>query len=111
MTLAADVTASGVGDDGIGTLSIDAATVTTTGTITLRGADVNIDTSSNPAVVGATRSLGTTVSATYSAGVNQPRALALDSSGNLYVANGGENTVEKVRAGQHHGQCHLLRCA
>ena len=60
--LGADLTSAETGDDGIGTLSINAgATVTTTGTITLRGADVNIDTSSNPAVVGATRALGTTL--------------------------------------------------
>jgi sugar lactone lactonase YvrE len=91
LTLAADVTASGNGDDGVGTLSVNAgATVTSSNTsanaIALRGADVNIDTSGNPALVGASRSLGTTASATLT-GVNGPFALAFDSSGNLYVAN------------------------
>ncbi|HEY5314127.1 MAG TPA: hypothetical protein VIK18_16465, partial [Pirellulales bacterium] len=98
--LGADLTSAETGDNGVGTLSISAgATVTTTGTITLRGADVSIDTSSNPAVVGANRVLGTTASATYSAGVSDPLALAFDSSGNLYVANIGNSTVEKFAPG------------
>ena len=60
LTLAADVTAAGAGDDGVGTLAISSgATVVTTGTITLRGATESVDTSSNPAVVGASRSLAT----------------------------------------------------
>ena len=59
LTLAADVTAAGQGDDGVGTLTVGAgATVTTTGTVSLRGADVSIDTSSNPAVIGGTRGAG-----------------------------------------------------
>ena len=34
-------------------------------------------------------------------------ALAFDTSGNLYVANySGNNTVSKLRAGQHHAHCH-----
>ena len=75
----------------MGTLSIGAgATVTSTNSaasaITLRGADINIDTSANPAVVGASRQLSTTPTATLT-GLNDPGALAFDSSGNLYVAN------------------------
>ncbi|HEY5312710.1 MAG TPA: hypothetical protein VIK18_09320, partial [Pirellulales bacterium] len=102
LTLAADVTAAGAGDDGVGTLTISAgATVTSSntsaGAITLRGADVGIDTSSNPAVVGANRVLGTTASAAYSAGLYYPIALAFDSSGNLYVGN--NSTVEKFAPG------------
>ena len=63
--LGADLTAAETGNNGGGTLSIlSGATVVSTTTITLRGAAVNIDTSSNPAIVGATRSLGTTASAT-----------------------------------------------
>ena len=69
ISLAADVKADGTGDDGVGTLSIGAgATVTssnpTASAITLRGADINIDTSANPAVVGASRQLSTTPTAT-----------------------------------------------
>ena len=117
----------------MGTLSIDAgATVTSTNptasAITLRGADINIDTSANPAVVGASRQLehhahrhphraersrrpglrlqrqplrgqlggndtvsefapGSTTPTATLTGLNDPDALAFDSSGNLYVAN------------------------
>ncbi len=104
LSLGADLTAAKTGDNGVGTLSINAgATVTSSDTasnaITLRGADVNIDTSSNPAVVGASRQLGTTPSATYSADVSDPTALAFDSSGNLYVANRGNGTVSKFAPG------------
>ena len=58
LSLAADVKADGTGDDGSGTLTIGAgATVISTNptanAITLRGADIDIDTSANPAVVGA----------------------------------------------------------
>ena len=60
LSLGADLKADGTGDDGVGTLSIGAgATVTSTNptasAITLRGADIDIDTSANPAVVGASR--------------------------------------------------------
>ncbi|HEX3659782.1 MAG TPA: hypothetical protein VHV55_28615 [Pirellulales bacterium] len=98
--LGADLTPAETGDDGVGTLAISAgATVTTTGTITLRGADVNIDTSSNPAVVGATRSLATTASVTLT-GLGYPAALAFDSSGNLYVANySSSGTVSEFAPG------------
>ena len=102
LSLGADLTAAGAGDDGSGTLTVIAgATVTSSNTstnaITLRGADVNIDTSSNPAVVGANRQLVTTPSATYGS-LSDPVALAFDSSGNLYVANEGNNTVSKFAA-------------
>ena len=78
ISLAADVKADGTGDDGVGTLSIGAgATVTSTNptasAITLRGADIDIDTSANPAVVGAQRLLSTTPSATLT-GLNGPEA-------------------------------------
>ena len=104
LSLGADLTAAGAGDDGVGTLSINSgATVTSSNAsasaITLRGADVNIDTSSNPAVVGANRSLGTTASATYPSSLVNPDALAFDSSGNLYVANQNSNTVSKFAPG------------
>ena len=93
ISLAADVNANGTGNNGVGTLSIDAgATVTSTNTtasaITLRGAAVNIDTSANPALVGGSyrEPMSTTPTATLT-GLNDPVAMAFDSSGNLYVAN------------------------
>ena len=103
ISLAADVNADGTGNDGVGTLSIDAgATVTssnpTASAITLRGADVNVDTSANPAVVGASRQLSTTPTATLF-GQEGSCALAFDSSGNLYVANEGNNTVSEFAPG------------
>ena len=101
--LSADLNADGTGDDGVGTLSIGAGAMVTTTVaamstngITLRGADIEIDTSANPAVVGG--QLGAAPSATLT-GLSTPKALAFDSSGNLYVANDGNNTVSKFAPG------------
>ena len=105
ISLAADVNADGTGNDGLGTLSIDAgATVVsaspTASAITLRGPDIDIDTSANPAVVRSTGSLSTIATL---AGLNNPSALAFDGSGNLYVSNlgpyGSGTTVSKLRRG------------
>ncbi len=57
LTVAADVNPNGSGDDGIGTLTIDSGAFVTssnpsTNAITLRGAEMNIATGSNPAFVG-----------------------------------------------------------
>ena len=106
LTLAADVNSLGVGDDGVGTLTIGAgATVVTSNpaanAITLRGADVNIDTSSDPAVIGAQRQLETTPSAVLGPpGLSDPVAEAVDATGNLYVLSGGYiGTVVEFAAG------------
>jgi hypothetical protein len=90
-SLAADTSAAGAGDDGTGTLSIGAgatviSTNTTTSAITLRGADINLSTAS------------TTPSATIT-GLNDPDALAFDTSGNLFVANYHSGTVNKFAPG------------
>ena len=96
ISLSADVNANGTGDDGAGTLSISAGAVvdstnTSASAITLRGAAVNIDTSTNPALVGGTRnSMSTTPTATLT-GLSNPCALAFDANGNLYVANLGSS--------------------
>ena len=43
---------------------------------------------------------GGTVSTFVSSGLSEPYALAFDASGNLYVANGGNNsTISKVTPG------------
>jgi hypothetical protein len=99
LTLDADSAAGGTG-----TLSINSgATVATTGTITLRGAAANIATGTNGAVVGGSRVLSTTASATYTAnfaaGVLASQAVAVDASGNLYLADFGNNTVERFAPG------------
>ncbi|HEX3657499.1 MAG TPA: hypothetical protein VHV55_17040 [Pirellulales bacterium] len=111
LTLAADVTAAGNGDDGVGTLAIDAgATIVSSdaspSAITLRGADVNIDTSGNAAVLGASRELvapanNTLTGVVETAGAAGSLALAFDSSGNLYVAAAalGNGTISKFAPG------------
>ena len=53
----------------------------------------------------------TTLVATYSSGVSQPVALLVDSGGNLYVGNQGNNTVEKFAAGSASLVRHVLRLA
>ena len=94
ISLAADVKADGSGDDGVGRLSIGAGAVVvssnpTTSAITLRGADVNIDTSANPADVGwPQHTLSTTPNGALT-GLNGPQHLAFDAQGDLYVANFG----------------------
>jgi autotransporter-associated beta strand protein len=103
ISLAADVKADGTGDNGAGALMIGpGATIVSAsavaGAITLRGADIDIDTSSNPAVVGASRNLSTTPAAVLN-GLNNPQCLAFDGSGNLYVANMSNNTVSKFAPG------------
>ena len=103
ITLAADVNADGTGNDGVGTLSINSgATVTSTNptasAITLRGANIDIATGANPAVVGASRQLTTTPSATLSL-LDGPIALAFDHNGNLYVANYLNRTVSEFAPG------------
>ena len=103
LSLAADVKIDGTGDDGKGTLNIGpgAMVVSTSPVpngITLRGADIVIDTSENPALVGAQRSLATSPNATLT-GLSYPNALAFDGSGNLYVANQIGGTVSKYAPG------------
>ena len=101
ISLAADVAADGTGDNGAGTLSIGAgATVASdnsaSNAITLRGADVNIDTSANPAVVGGQRLVGTTPSATITAGTRPYGLTANPALGCVYAANYGSNDVSMI---------------
>ena len=80
ISLAADVNADGTGNDGVGTLSIDAgATVAsanpTASAITLRGANINIATGANPAVV---QDLGPEITPTTTfGGPSNPATLTL----------------------------------
>ena len=97
ISLAADVNADGTGNaTGVGTLAIDAGAVVTStdpasNAITLRGANVNIDTSSNPAIVGAVRHEMSAMPVATLSGLNHPSAMAVDPSGNLYVTNSDNN--------------------
>jgi autotransporter-associated beta strand protein len=108
ISLAADVNADGSGNDGAGTLSIDAgatvvSTNSTAGAITLRGAAINVDASSKAALVGAERSLNTTPTATLTglnlSGLITPLTMACDGSGDLFVPNPGANTVSEFAPG------------
>ncbi len=103
ISLAADVNSDGTGDDRIGTLTIAAeATVTSShaaaDAITLRGADIDVDTGARPAVIGTARLLDTVPSAVLT-GVQDPFDLAVDRAGNVYVADTIANTVEGFAPG------------
>ena len=100
LTLGADLTAAGMGDDGVGTLKIGAGASVYGGKITLRGADEDIASSAHVGSAAATFASTSTVTASATlTGLHGPQALAVDSSGNLYIANSDSNTVSKVLAG------------
>ncbi len=86
-SLGADLTPSGGGDDGVGTLSVLPNATVYAATINLRGADVEI---APTAVIGN----GRAIQATTLAGINGPLALAFDKSGNLFVANRDDSISE-----------------
>jgi sugar lactone lactonase YvrE len=95
----ADGTGSGTGGSanlsGILTLAAGSTVMsanTGANAITLRGDDLAIDTSSNPALVGANPIVGGPARATIT-GLGEADALAFDAEGNLYVADSGANTV------------------
>ena len=94
-TLAADVTGAGAGDDGTGTLAINGTAKVYGATINLRGADVDISATAN---VGASSASNVVTEPYISTGLNRPWGMALDSSGNLYVANNNPNTVSKYNS-------------
>src|SRR5204862_393624 len=96
--------ADGTGNSSTSKLSIQAGAVvvsanTLASGITLRSFDVDIDTSANPAAIGARRTLGSTASTFVSSGLSFPVSLAYDASGNLFIANASDNTVSEVAAG------------
>ena len=74
------------------------STNATASAITLRGYNINIDTSANAAVVGASR-IQSTTPATTLGGLDDPTGLAFDSGSNLYVANYYGNTVSEFAEG------------
>ena len=100
--LGADLTTNetGYGSGSVGSLAIaSGAEVLTTGAITLRGAAVNIATGEDAAHVGGqVTGVQTTVSNRYT-GLVYPGAVAVDASGDVYVANLGNNTVSKFLPG------------
>jgi sugar lactone lactonase YvrE len=96
ISLAADVKPDATGDDGVGTLSVAAGATVTGTTVTLRGADIFIDSSAKPATVSALRQ-----DVVFARVGSRPAGVAIDAQGNLFVANPGNGTVSKVTpAGQ-----------
>ncbi len=92
VSLAADLTWSGSGDDGIGTLTIGASAYVYAPTINLRGANLAIAPTAN---VGDGRHIqGATLT-----GLEVPGTIAFDSAGNLYVANLRNGTVSEFAPG------------
>jgi sugar lactone lactonase YvrE len=91
VTLAADTRPDGTGDDGFGTLALGPGSTVSGTAVTLRGADIRIDTSSNPATVAAT-----THNAVFASIGHLAESTAVDAQGNIYVTNGADNSVSKV---------------
>ncbi|MEI6235746.1 MAG: Ig-like domain repeat protein [Planctomycetota bacterium] len=94
LSLGADLTAAGAGDNGTGTLTVNAGVSVLGTNIALRGADIDI---ASTATVGGVSSA--TSGSTYATGFNDPWGMAFDASGNLYVANNGGSSIIKVAPG------------
>ncbi len=91
-SLGADLTAAGAGDNGTGTLMVNANAGVYGATINLRGADQDINSS---ATVGSTGA-GTVSTYVSSASFQSPRGMVFDASGNLYVLSNSSGIVHKV---------------
>ncbi len=96
--LQADAAASGSGTLSLTAGAVVDSTNTSAGAITLRGADVNIDTSANPALVGGHETLATTPGSTLF-GLYDIYAIAIDAAGNRFVAESLPNQVAEFAPG------------
>ena len=92
LSLGADLTPSGAGDDGIGTLTIGASDRLYATNMNLRGADVDIDPTALVLGLSGTPS-------TILTGGEGPWSMAFDASGNLFVADYYDNTVAEFAPG------------
>jgi sugar lactone lactonase YvrE len=92
ISLAADVNPDGTGNAGTGVLTIGPRLEVTGSTVSLRGADVNIDSGNTPAIITATGGS----QAYLATPLNNPSAVAVDRLGNLYVGNALGGTVVKM---------------
>jgi hypothetical protein len=93
LSLAADTTAAGAGNDGVGILSVQANGILDAATIALRGASMSLDPA---AVVGNSGSGIVTTLAGPSGQFNNPQGVAVDSAGNVYVADTYNDEVRKI---------------
>jgi DNA-binding beta-propeller fold protein YncE len=96
--LGADLKPDETGDDGVGTLTIAAgATVTSSdpaaNSITLRGADMDIQAGSSVAALGVSAGVSTFVPFGQ---LLFPGGMTFDAQGNLYVSNDSNSTIKKV---------------
>ncbi|HET6884554.1 MAG TPA: hypothetical protein VFI31_30650, partial [Pirellulales bacterium] len=94
LTIGADMTPAGSGDNGTGTLSINGTAQLYGATMTLRGADEN---------VASTATVGSATAATTPGGVStfatttgQPDSIVFDSQGNLYAAIQSSSNIYKI---------------
>jgi hypothetical protein len=106
-SLAADTNADGTGDNGVGTLTIQADSLLYASSISLRGAALSIDptaavgspapgvdvvtaTAGSAGQPGSVNGVGSTAMFFY------PEGVAVDSAGNLYLADSGNDDVRKI---------------
>ena len=98
LTLGADLTPAGAGDDGVGTLTVGNGASLYGLSVTLRGADEDISPTASVGTAIANESAASTF-VDNSQGLSGGGPLAFDASGNLYVANNFGNTIQKVTPG------------
>ncbi|MFO0881298.1 MAG: hypothetical protein U0840_28700 [Gemmataceae bacterium] len=91
--LAADVKPDGSGDNGVGKLGLGAGARITAPSVTLTGADLDLDTTASPVRVETQQIVP------FITGINTPGSLAMDAQGNLYVASFNAGTVTRVTPG------------
>ncbi len=106
LSLSADVQATGGGDDGSGTLSVLANAGAYAGTINLRGADVNIAPTTTigrafsdipvTSLAGAAGQAGSADGTGSTARFYHSFGVAVDSTGNVYVADSGNHEIRKI---------------
>ncbi len=105
--MAADTSAAGAGNNGLGVLSVQADAALYAATIALRGADMNIDptaTVGSPVSGGMVTTLAGSANAQWgssdgtasAARFYDPNGVAVDSAGNVYVADTQNEDIRKI---------------